>query len=97
VVEAARKGSKLLRDLQTSVDHSTVLEVRGRGLMLAIDFRDSATANRVYTELIDRGFIVGNRGNFLRVDPPLTIVDGELKRFAGAFAEIVSEIARCEN
>ncbi len=94
VADAARKGSELLRRLRESVDHSTVLDVRGRGLMIAIDLRDSATANRIYTELIGRGFIVGNRGGFLRVDPPLTITDDELLSFVDAFTEIVSEIAR---
>ena len=93
ITDAARKGSELLHELQKLVDNSTVLDVRGRGLMIAIALRDSETANRVYTELIDCGFIVGNRGTFIRLDPPLTITDDELKRFASAFAEIVSESA----
>ncbi|MEL6225158.1 MAG: aminotransferase class III-fold pyridoxal phosphate-dependent enzyme [Cyanobacteria bacterium J06627_8] len=91
VTESARKGSALLHELRKLVDTSTVLDVRGRGLMIAIDLQDAETTNRIYSELLNRGFIVGNRGSFLRIDPPLTVTDDELKSFVAVFAEIVLE------
>ena len=91
IAESARKGSALLYELRKLVGTSIVLDVRGRGLMIAIDLRDAETANRIYSELLNRGFIVGNRGSFLRIDPPLTVTDDELKSFVAVFTEIVLE------
>lgn len=93
VADAARKGADLLMRLRWAIDDRTVLNVRGRGLMIAIDLCDSETTDRVYGNLIQRGFIVGNRGTFLRVDPPLTVPEDELKNFSRAFNEVVRDVS----
>ncbi|MCC9648003.1 aminotransferase class III-fold pyridoxal phosphate-dependent enzyme [Rubrivivax sp. JA1029] len=50
-----------------------VLDVRGRGLMLALQLADEALAQRVARRLFERGQVVGQRGASLRFMPPLTV------------------------
>lgn len=92
VAEAARKGERFLRRLVQLVDGEIVLQVRGRGLMIAVDVRDAKTTDRIHDELIRRGFIIGNRGSFFRIDPPLTITDEEFDRFLEAFRGVVDGV-----
>lgn len=71
-----------------------IKEVRGRGLMLAIEFMDdeenSFTA-RVHHELIRRGFMVGRRPGVgvLRIDPSLTIERGDIEAFLAALDDVL--------
>ncbi len=89
---AARQGERLTGKLQALVDGTIVRAVRGRGLMVAIDFASEDVVHRVYAGLMEKGFIVGNRGSFLRIDPPLTVTSDEIDEFARAFAVVVTEI-----
>lgn len=72
--------------------HSIVKEVRGRGLMLAIEFHKDA--HRVFEELLKRGIILAKRPNaeVLRLDPALTIDLPTIDFFLCAFKEIIEEI-----
>jgi acetylornithine aminotransferase len=56
-------------------------------MMFAVDIKDEKITEKLYDELIHRGYIVGNRGSALRIDPPLTISKSEID----AFAEVLSE------
>ncbi len=85
---AARKGQIFLSQLQ-SLECSN-LKVRGRGLMFAIDFGNEKLAERVYNELMESGYIVCNRGSFLRIDPPLIITEAEFGKFVDNLSSIVT-------
>jgi len=87
ITEAARKG-KLFNSQLKSLESSKI-KIRGRGLMFAIDFMDVETADKIYNELLEGGYIVCNRGSFLRIDPPLTITEDEFGQFVGALRSIV--------
>jgi len=50
-----------------------IAEIRGRGLMLALQLHDETTALHIANGLFDDGFIVGHRGASLRFMPPLVI------------------------
>ena len=41
--------------------------------MFAIDICDEITGDRLFKELIGKGYIVGNRKSLFRIDPPLTV------------------------
>ena len=65
------------------------MSVRGRGLMIAVDVKDQKTTERIHNKLIESGYIIGNRGSFLRIDPPLTIAKEELDQFIEDLGRIV--------
>jgi acetylornithine aminotransferase len=56
-----------------SLKHKKIKEVRGRGLMLAMEFDDRELAERVHRHLLDRRMICGIKGNILRFMPPLAV------------------------
>lgn len=57
--------------LQTK--HPVILELRARGLMIAIELETSEIANYIYNQLIENGFLIGLKEKTLRFMPPLTI------------------------
>ena len=88
---AAKKGAQFLEQLNNLIDGKVILRVRGRGLMMAVDLCDAATTEQIYDALIERGFLVGNRGSTFRIDPPLTITTDEFDRFVDTFREIIKK------
>ena len=90
IMKAESNGAYLFDQLKSLVDDDIILEVRGRGLMLAIDLKNQKITNSFYQHLIEQGYIVGNRGTSFRVDPPLTITRSELDKFIGILGEIQS-------
>jgi acetylornithine aminotransferase len=63
--------------------HTVVKEVRGRGLMIAMEFGggdERFSLASVYHELVARGFLVGFKpaANLLRFYPPLTIREKDI-------------------
>jgi acetylornithine aminotransferase len=94
IPEARRKGDRFLTQLASLVDGRVVLAVRGRGLMMAVDLVDAATAEEIHSRLIARGFIVGNRGTTFRIDPPLTVTEAQFDEFVTAL-RTASHIDSC--
>jgi len=84
-----RKGKRFVRQLEQLVDGEILTGVRGRGLMIAVDVCDSRSTELICNELINKGFIVGNRGSFIRIDPPLTITENEFDVFIETFKGIL--------
>jgi 4-aminobutyrate aminotransferase len=87
---ARRTGAILLDGLRSALrDTGVVGEVRGRGLMIGIEFvrpgtaePDPATTVRVFDECRRGGLLVGKGGlynNVLRMGPPLTLTEDEAR------------------
>lgn len=78
IENAARVGARLLANLQ-AVAGSSVKEVRGRGLMLAIELHaDAGGARAVCERLRDRGLLAKEtHDHTIRLAPPLVITEGE--------------------
>ena len=72
-----------------------IREVRGRGLMNAVELEDAEYARRVHRGLLDRGYIVALRPGtaVFRIDPPLTIAPRDLDEFLGAFEAVLTRVA----
>lgn len=91
------RGRDLGAHLHTELDAirqrtAGIREVRGRGLMLAVQLDDDPECRRtarVHRELVARGFVVGRRPgvSVLRLDPPLTTENGDIEAFLRAFEE----------
>lgn len=87
---AKRIGAILLDGLRAAVGEAGIVgEVRGRGLMLAVEFvrpgttePDTAATLRVFDECRRGGLLVGKGGlygNVLRMGPPLTLTEDEAR------------------
>lgn len=85
IENAAEQGGFFLRELR-GLRHNLIKEVRGRGLMLAVEFHDEAGGARQYTEaLVGQGLLCKETHiNTIRLAPPLVItrdqVDWALER-----------------
>lgn len=88
VIKAAEKGKVFLEQLKSLIDGKTVMEVRGRGLMFGLDLASEEIGNRIYEELLERGFIICNRRGLFRIDPPLIIEPEQFTKFIQTFKEI---------
>lgn len=71
-----------------------VLEVRGKGLLLAIEFQRDALANAVIAECLNQGMFVNiTQGNIIRLFPALTITEEELDKGLSIFETVVGSVA----
>ncbi|HET9017884.1 MAG TPA: aspartate aminotransferase family protein [Thermomicrobiaceae bacterium] len=97
--QAAAKGVQVLAQLrEMASDHALIGEVRGLGLMIGAELvtdrqtREPAPAQaaavRAYCR--EQGVLIGvggQAGNVLRIQPPLTISEGELERALDAIGQ----------
>ena len=95
VERGAELGAFFLGELQRlGQKHSAVKEVRGRGLLLGLEFRSGATviSATVFRALLDRGFLVacGTAANYLRFDPSLTMEKDDVIDLVRALDEILT-------
>jgi 4-aminobutyrate aminotransferase-like enzyme len=103
---AAEVGGYLKdRLLKMASEHPIVGEVRGRGLMLGMEFvglgkePDPEAAARFLEACRARGVLVGKGGlkaNTIRVSPPLIVTHEAAKEAADAFEETMAEIGMKE-
>jgi acetylornithine/N-succinyldiaminopimelate aminotransferase len=79
VEEAARKGEYLVGKLHSLADrHAIVTEIRGRGLMQAIEL-DKPVADEAVRLGLEAGLIVNNvQPSTIRLVPPLTLSEAEI-------------------
>jgi 4-aminobutyrate aminotransferase len=79
---AAMLGEQVVASLrQTLANEPTVVEVRGIGLMIGIEFTDGSEAAKLQQGCVDRGLLVltcGPHDEVVRLIPPLTVSDAEM-------------------
>jgi len=104
VARAAKLGKLALSRLQELADHPLVGEVRGLGLMLAVELvRDKRSKEPAVEErdavirgALDRGVILFRGGrSSIRIAPPLVISQRELEIGLDVFEEALREVRRC--
>ena len=93
---AAQLGKAALERLrEVQATHPNLIaEVRGRGLLIGVQFIDSDVAGLVIAGLVQRRVIAAytlNSPEVIRVEPALTIPEEDLERGIAAFAESVSQ------
>jgi 4-aminobutyrate aminotransferase len=99
---AAERGRQLIERLTPLADKfSYVAEIRGRGLMVALEFvadgirPDPDTTSRVMEGCRERGVLVGRGGvfgNVIRVSPPLSVTPDEIDEGSGAIIDAVASV-----
>ena len=92
-------GDKLAAGLEAIAStYDAVGEHRGLGPMRALEFREQRpeVASAVTSAAFERGLVVltcGTYGNVLRLLPPLTITEGELRRGLELLGEALGDVA----
>lgn len=102
---AHKTGAMLMDGLKRIADEvPQMIDVRGKGLMLAVELGDPATlaadpgmAARVMEATKRRGLLVGKGGlygNVIRMAPPMTLSEDEVESGLGILADSFAEAAR---
>lgn len=90
-------GAKFLNELELLRQrYNNIKEVRGRGLMLAVEFKDNDEAfslASVYSKLLERGFMVGYKpaANLLRFYPALTINEHDIESMLDVLDQVLEK------
>lgn len=87
---AARQGEYLMAALQ-AIASPLIKEVRGRGLMIAVEFYPDAGGARLYAErLMQRGILCKEtHGHTLRIMPPLIITRAQIDEALAIFGPVL--------
>jgi 4-aminobutyrate aminotransferase len=94
MANAAHVGAYLLEELARIASGSALIrEVRGRGLMIGVDFGEPGVADAVEVACFTRGLLVLRAGDAaVRMSPPLVLrrdqAEAGLELFASACAEV---------
>jgi ornithine--oxo-acid transaminase len=90
IENAARQGARLTAALR-SIGSPAVREVRGRGLMIAVELDPEAGgARRVCEGLMARGLLCKEtHDHTIRIAPPLVLTDAQADWIAEQFAEVL--------
>jgi acetylornithine aminotransferase len=86
-------GNLIVNQLNDFKNASSVIKaIRGRGLMIAIEF--TKRAEFIRKELLNRGYILVKRSGVevLRMDPALTIKEQDIKSFLEIFEQIIQDV-----
>lgn len=79
-----------------AADHSgTGLQVRGKGMMQAMDFGDGAIVKKLVSRCFEMGLLVGacgTGGRVIKLIPPLTIPEDDLSEGLAIFSKAVNEV-----
>lgn len=88
----AMEKEKLFRALLV---HPLIVEIRGKGLMLAVMTKSAETTNEVILKCQDKGLILFwllFEGCAIRITPPLTISEEEIREGCSIILEVMDEI-----
>ena len=79
LINNSLKLGKYFRSNLLSFNHSSIKDIRGRGLLNAIELENSRVAEKLNDDLMKNGLLTKTtRGNILRLCPPLTIKKNQL-------------------
>ena len=96
IANAAARGEQALAGLQPLADRfdGLVRDVRGRGLMLGIEFDTAEHAEEVQWACFERGLLVLECGvSSVRLSPPLTVSEAEMATALRILAEAIAVVA----
>lgn len=94
---AAEVGKYLLNGLkEAAVGHEDkVLEIRGQGLMIGIEFHSDEVGYEFSKEMFDEGVLVAGtliNSKTIRIEPPLTISYSEVDQVIATFKKVLSQL-----
>ncbi|CAN5717279.1 acetyl ornithine aminotransferase family protein [soil metagenome] len=96
VANAGARGEQAIRGLRPLIERfpSLVTDVRGRGLMLGVEFDTADHAEEVQWACFQRGLLVLECGKTsVRMSPPLIVTEAEVETAVRLFSEAVALVA----
>jgi len=96
IANAAERGEQGLRGLRPLLEHfpDLVRDVRGKGLMIGVQFDSGDTAEAVQMQAFERGLLVLEAGDdCVRMSPPLVVSAEEMATAIRIFGESVAHVA----
>ena len=97
IANAEARGNQIQAGLQPLTERfpGIVNDVRGKGLMVGIQFDSGDTAGAVQLQAFNRGLLVLEAGdNCVRMSPPLVVTETEAATAVRIFSESVAHVAR---
>lgn len=91
LIEHGKEMGEMYRDLMR---HESILNVRGKGLFLAVVMNERAVMEILMKKIFDKGIIVDQFlfcNNAFRIAPPLVITEDEVRLSAGLLLEAIEE------
>ncbi len=94
---AAVMGNYFMRKLNELAEEYSefIYDVRGRGLLIGLEFHNEDIRVKVQTELFHRGVLVAatlNAASTMRIEPPLIITESQINLMTETLAGILSDI-----
>lgn len=99
------RDSKIMKQIQTKealirkeLENAAIKEIRGTGLMLAPIFENSELANQIVLKSINKGlmlFWLLWEKKAVRISPPLTITEKEIKKGCAILKSVIDEVCGC--
>ena len=96
IANAGIRGREIMDGLRPLVDRfpALVKDVRGKGLMIGVQFDSGETADAVQMQAFDRGLLVLEAGDdCVRMSPPLVVSQAEAATAVRLFTEAVEHVA----
>ncbi|MBN1301228.1 MAG: aspartate aminotransferase family protein [Melioribacteraceae bacterium] len=91
------KGAILMRKI-SELNCDSVKEIRGKGLMIGVEFHKEVNAKEFSSKLLRNGVITTTAGeNVLRLLPPYIITEENIDNFINVFAESLNDYIRINN
>ncbi len=91
--EVRFKGTILKNALKLVAERVTDAEVRGEGLLLGLDLKDTELAKEVFGKCLEEGVLVNLiGGTTIRLAPPLTVTKTEIRHCLDTIRSAVDEV-----
>lgn len=89
----SKKMGKIFRESLKSISKDFIIDVRGRGLMNAIEFENSKITEKISLELLNNGLLTkSTHDTVLRLSPPLIINEVEISESIDIIKKSLSKI-----
>ncbi|MBU1097938.1 MAG: aspartate aminotransferase family protein [Bacteroidetes bacterium] len=90
LAEVTEKGEKIIEKIK-SLDFTEIVEIRGKGLLIGIEFKAEYDVKNISKELLNKGVVTVTAGNnTLRLLPPLIVSEKEINEFLKVFADTLN-------
>lgn len=89
-------GKAALNYLKTELkDNPIILDIRGEGLFIGVEFNKTVKGKDIVLELLKQGIITKDtHEQTIRIAPPLTIKEKNLQKALERFVQVIKQISR---
>lgn len=75
-----------------SIQSGSIKDVRGKGLMIGVEFNEKISAKEIAAKLLNAGVVVCTAGeNVLRILPPFIVTGSEVEQFLSQLAYVLND------